>query len=233
MFHELWLGMNRDSSLKEKAIGYLQKWISRKLAAVAPGPVIHTQTQLYLQTLRSCGIKADYLPLFGNIPVIPEAKLDPELAAQLDGAYVALHFGTFSVDTDALENHLNNLKKIAIKEHKPLHFISAGNAGRYAEAAKQAALSVLPDKQVHFLGAMDASGISALMERADIGVTRSGYDFLEKSGAVMSFITHGLSLVSYGLPPDSHLQQALTTKIDAKSVALDSVTNKFLNSLQS
>jgi hypothetical protein len=70
MFHELWIGMVKDSVLKEQLVGRVQRWLIKKLIHTLSPRLIHTQTLLYKSLLEKERCVAELLPLFGNIPLI-------------------------------------------------------------------------------------------------------------------------------------------------------------------
>jgi hypothetical protein len=77
MFHELWVGMSKQSSLKELAWGLAQRHLTKRLIDRIKPVVVHTHTELYKKHIGKFGIKCTLLPLPTNLPV-----LDPERVVQ-------------------------------------------------------------------------------------------------------------------------------------------------------
>ena len=67
MFHELWIGMDKESLVKEVLVGVTQKRIVKSLHKTLRPLSIHTQTQLYIAQLKKIGYDAKFLPLCSNI----------------------------------------------------------------------------------------------------------------------------------------------------------------------
>ena len=74
MLHELWLGIDVESSFKHKCIGKLQQYIIQKIIFKIRPEVINTQNQLYQFILKNNNINSIVLPICSNIPVKPYGK---------------------------------------------------------------------------------------------------------------------------------------------------------------
>src|SRR5690606_39136088 len=69
MFHELWLGLRNNDSIKYLIIGYIQRLLVKTLTNKINIEVVHTHTQLYLRELTKLNLNPIYLPIFSNIPL--------------------------------------------------------------------------------------------------------------------------------------------------------------------
>ena len=69
MFHELWLGIDNESSFRHKCIGKLQQLIVKKIVQNTKPYLMTTQNKLYQFFLQAQNIGADILPICGNIPM--------------------------------------------------------------------------------------------------------------------------------------------------------------------
>lgn len=74
MFHELWLGIDAESSFKHKCIGKVQQIITKKIIQNTKAQSVNTQNKLYQFFLHSHNINAEVLPICGNIPLTAKKK---------------------------------------------------------------------------------------------------------------------------------------------------------------
>lgn len=69
MFHELWMGMEKQDPLKYIIWGNLQRWLIKQLLRELKPKLVTTHTPLYQWHLKNMGYEAAIFPLFSNIPV--------------------------------------------------------------------------------------------------------------------------------------------------------------------
>ncbi|MEO8112604.1 MAG: glycosyltransferase, partial [Ginsengibacter sp.] len=79
MFHELWIGMDIDSSWKNYLSGLVQKHLIQSFISKLRPKVIHTQSILYLTLLTQLGYNVHHLPLFGNIGISDNVQIDKQV----------------------------------------------------------------------------------------------------------------------------------------------------------
>lgn len=197
MFHELWVGMANESSFKLKLWGAIQRQLIRSLAATLNPKVVHTQTQLYKEHLNQLGFKAEYLPLFSNIPVAANKSKTVEDESNWQKTISFVVFGNIHPDApvdqlvkEAASYAEVNKVKIKLqmigrngKEHK-----------RWADAWKAEGL------QVEIYGEQPAERISEILVNASLGITTTAYAVVEKSGAVAAMQAHGLPVLCVAPP---------------------------------
>ena len=187
MFHELWVGMAREESVKLKLWGKLQRYIVRSLIRDLAPQVIHTQTRLYVEQLTKMGYKASYLPICSNIPVSPGFIKADTLAIRLI-VFGSIHSGA-AIDSLAADAAL-----YAQKYRTPVSLVFAGHCG--AEQDKWAAVWQQAGLDIEINGPQPEDGISALLHGATLGVASTAMAVIEKSGAFAAMRAHGLPVIN-------------------------------------
>ena len=76
MFHELWVGMEINTSIKHLLWGKIQRLLIKSLILQLKPKIMHSHTSLYLHHLANLGFESQILPLFGNIPQIDKIKME-------------------------------------------------------------------------------------------------------------------------------------------------------------
>lgn len=193
MFHELWVGMNKEASVKHFFWGCVQRRLIVILIKKLK-PVIHTQSQLYLEQLKQLGFQANYLPLFSNIPLV---KLDlkegqinnnSELVKNVSFVlFAAIHTGA-PVDLFARDIALYSRSK---GQKVSLIIIGRSSSEKERWAAAWEAEGLI----VKIMGEQSVDCISAILSSASAGITTTPFALVEKSGAVAAMQEHGLPVV--------------------------------------
>tara|TARA_R100000027_G_scaffold67357_2_gene65752 strand:- start:6436 stop:7545 length:1110 start_codon:yes stop_codon:yes gene_type:complete len=202
MFHELWIG--RRHSRFGWAIGPVQRNLCLALPKALSSPLVHTHMSGYLEMLTASGLSPQQLPLFGNIPVFKNVEISPPVPGLSKNARVILHFGTFSPPVARLHKRLKELRDEFTPTKTDCHFVSIGSAGPHRTAAKKVAVDLFGAEKVHFIGRNSSEQVSAWMQRATIGISRSHLQIYEKSGSTAAMLEHGLEV---RLMPSDGLQK--------------------------
>lgn len=216
MFHELWIGFGARAPWKERLVGAVQRrCIFGLIRRLRPGAV-HTSNATYAALLKAGGVTAMELPIFGNIPMAPEAEPVPEAlsraGAPLDPAersrwLVGLFFGTLHPEWEP-EPLLGRLLNAAEKSGRRLCLVSAGRMG----ASGEAIWNGMGNGRLLKIrcGELPAGQISALLRAADFGVAVSPWCLMGKSGSAAAMLDHGLPIVftrDEGAPPAEALPE--------------------------
>ena len=185
MFHELWIGMNSKSSLKESAIGKIQQHIIFKLIKNLKSNVITTHSQIYQLQLSRQGVTSEILPLFGNIPILEQllSKKSKILRFVLFGA---IHRGA------DIEGFVKWIKRES-KAYDEIYVEFIGNNGaegyRWGDCLNDSGIKIINH------GFQDTQSISKILLNANIGVTTTPYILTEKSGSVAAMLEHNLPII--------------------------------------
>ncbi|GHS94918.1 hypothetical protein FACS1894207_3850 [Bacteroidia bacterium] len=186
MFHELWIGMDTNSSWILKTNGVLQKYLIIRLVKKLQPIVVNTNTNLYKYQLNKKDIQVSLLPLFGNILVkfIKQKKETSELIFMFFGG---IHFGA---DLEKFSEWLQQIQQNE-KKHITVWFV-----GKNGEDLKNWEKE-LQNKSIDFkvFGIQNEDNISQLMSQSDIGIATTPYWLIEKSGSVAAMQEHGLPVI--------------------------------------
>ena len=234
MFHELWLGIDGESSFKHKCIGKLQQLIVKKIIYKLNSKVNNTQNKLYQFHLQSHTIVAGILPIFGNIPFTALKK--EEIAFTQFVLFGTLHYG--APFKDFIEDLLNPNNKFV----KPLKFVFIGDNG--VELSNFT--SVLKSYTINYevLGIQSETNISQVLFDSDFGISTTPYFQTEKSGVYAAYREHQLNTICVSRKWTPQNGQYIIPKIikyeknnlklipmDIEIVDLSQVAKQFINSI--
>ncbi|MEO6228733.1 MAG: hypothetical protein ABJB11_15660 [Ferruginibacter sp.] len=199
MLHELWVGMDKETSFKFVCWGWLQKQLIRSLLKKLNPTVIHTHTDLYVKMLQTISIKAFYLPLFGNIPVIPEKlKSDKrEVTRNFEKEISFVLFGGIHTGV-ALEGLLSELKLYSEESRQSIILKLVGRNG--GEKARWKNEWEAAGMKVEMLGEQTEAIISEILSSSSFGLSTTPASLIEKSGSVAAMKEHGLNVLCISRP---------------------------------
>ena len=185
MFHELWLGIDKESSFKHKFIGQLQQIIIKKIVHSITPHSINTQNKLYQYYLKSILINAEILPICGNIP-LTGLKKENKIFTQF------VLFGTIHIDAP-FEDFISDLIRISSIFAKPLKFIFVGKNGNEVHNYTK----VLEDNFISYdvLGMQSEKEISEVLVNSDFGISTTPYYQSEKSGVYAAYKEHRIHTI--------------------------------------
>jgi len=202
MFHELWVGMNSESNIKEYLWGALQQRLILSLLKKLKPAAIHTQTKLYQLQLQRLGFKPGLLPLFSNMPVnnnslrkADECSTPSQLRKISLVLFAGIHSGApaqqFAKDVAVHSNQIEEQIKLIIIGRASIE------QKRWADIWQSEGLPV------EVLGELPPESVSAVFSNASAGITTTPFVLAEKSGAVAAMREHGLPVicVSYRWTP--------------------------------
>lgn len=190
MFHELWVGIAAEESLKLRLWGNLQRLLIKRLILTMRPAVLHTQTRLYQALLAKMGFKANYLPLFGNIPVTEVVlESDNDLKKQFDFVvFGAIHNGA------RISEFAHDAAAYAKKNQLNIRLIFVGRCG--PEQDGWVSIWQSEGLGVEIYGDQPVESISRIMQNADFGISATAAAVVEKSGSFTALREHGLPVIS-------------------------------------
>ena len=194
MFHELWVGMDEESTAKFIWWGRVQRQLIKALLRRLQPKVIHTQTPLYHAHLARLGFESELLPLFANIPNL-EAQAQ-EAAPPAEGVGLVA-FGTIHPGAQ-IANLARDAAQYAAQHAVPVSLTLVGRGGE--EQAHWAATWRAAGLPVHVLGEQAPEQISAALRAAALGVTTTPLALIGKSGTAAAMQEHGLPVLSITRP---------------------------------
>ena len=191
MFHELWIGISEDSTLKQRAIGLLQRkciqWMVRRLA---PG-LVWTNTAAYSAMLKQSHIESAPITMFGHVPIETQPGQLPELPD--DGELNVVIFGALHPQWPP-EPLFKYLKQAVERLRRKLRLISIGNIGPGGPLWSTLA-ERYPEVLFLKLGMRPTSELVACFNRCHFGVSTTPFGLIGKSSSVHSMLEHGLPVI--------------------------------------
>lgn len=194
MFHELWVGMTEERSRKEAVWGMMQRELIRDLIKKIKPAMIHTHTHLYKKQLEKFGSRPLLLPLFSNIPVINQEKVDHKIAKTITpaGTVSVVIFG--GIHGGAPVKELASEAAVYGKANGlELELIIVGRNGkeqqRWADEWEKAGLKVI------LMGEQEAAKVSEILTDTPFGIFTTPIALVEKSGSVAAMREHGNHLL--------------------------------------
>jgi hypothetical protein len=196
MFHELWLGGGEPTPLRHKLTGFFQRRGILRLVKCLRPQMVTTSNPVYAAMLRAHGIEAAILPLFGNVPIFQDSKIDIGIGPDNRGEWwIGVFFGGLPAEWQP-EPFFRMLLEAAAKAQKKICLMLLGRAGSAGEALWQKMESTY-GSQIKFvtLGEATAGTISAHLREADFGVAASPWQLIGKSGSAAAMLDHGLPVI--------------------------------------
>ncbi|MRI02112.1 hypothetical protein GH721_16325 [Kriegella sp. EG-1] len=188
MFHEIWLGMNIESSTKHKIIGKIQQGIIKTIFKKLQPKIVHTHSQLYKCLLENIGISASILPLYSNIPV---CELNNE--KNMNDAIQFVVFGGIAPSSN-FEQFAIEVANLSKKQNKNICLTFVGRNGphqkQWVEIWKKLNL------EYNILGELSPKEISYTLKTMNIAITTTPYALIEKSGAAAAMACHNIPVIS-------------------------------------
>jgi hypothetical protein len=186
MFHELWLGIDKESSIKHKIIGQIQQILIKRLIAATEPSIVTTQNKLYQFFLQSHGVKTAVFPICGNIPIANLKEKSSHFTQFV--LFGTIHQGApFKDFIKDLLSYRNTLVK-------PIKFIFIGKNGPEIDYYKH----ILENNNISFevMGLQSENVISQVLSESTYGISTTPYFQTEKSGVYAAYKEHQLNTIS-------------------------------------
>lgn len=209
MLHELWVGIGTDGSPKNAVLGALQRRLLILLLHRLKPRVTHTAIDYYQRILQRYGVRAEVLPLYGNVPVTSEAAgawLDqtiragggPDLSHDRRNYWVFGLFGAISTKWPAC-GLFSRLVDCGTRAGRRVIIVSAGNPGADGALLLERWRREFPGLTFVAIGPRSPRELSQFFNSIDFGVTPHPLYATGKSGTIMAMLEHGLPvIVSWG-----------------------------------
>ncbi|NTS39527.1 glycosyltransferase family 4 protein [Flavisolibacter sp. BT320] len=198
MFHELWLGMEQNTTLKHKLWGAIQLKLVKSIISKLKPQVVHTQAKVYQYRLLKLGLTPKLLPLFPNISVNNNSdKNFVQEHANHEKRLSLIMFGTIHPG-GAVKEFVEDLNRYGQDSGVPIRLTVVGRTGKeernWVEACTATGIEVIVK------GEQPGEVVSDLMQLSDIGITTYPVSLIDKSGTVAAMLAHGLPVVSVSKP---------------------------------
>ncbi|MDB5148343.1 MAG: hypothetical protein JWQ57_2363 [Mucilaginibacter sp.] len=199
MFHEIWQGESKDSTLKDKIIGFFQKRSAIAVVKALKPKCISTTNSYYQKSLSKAGINTNKIPVFSNMPLgdSTRRKIYEQLPAnyRIDNTnYVlACFFGGFH-HHDLLVERIKQLS-VSVNDQldKKLIVTHAGKSpGIKEQFAKLNELTGIP---MHVLGEWAENDIADYLGTCDVSLSNHPKVLFEKSGSIAAALYNGCPVI--------------------------------------
>ena len=241
MFHELWLGIRTNSSIKHKIYGYFQTRIAKNIIDDLAPCSISTSNKLYQLAMERKKIISNILPLFSNIPIL---EMDKDFVNSVfnlikindrnDFTLIGI-FGTLYPHI-SVEQVIHQQYSKYLKENKKLVIIFFGRIGYFTEYER---LKKIFSNQVDFvyLGELSEREVSSMLQILDKVISCTPFEYLGKSGVYAAFKLHNLEVISvpandipeYALEINSH--NCYLENRNPNNWSAEFIARKFINLL--
>ena len=194
MFHELWTGMDKESSKKHYWLGKIHRVLIKSLIRTLKPAVIHTQTHVYLEKIGQLGYKANYLPLFSNIPFFEQ-----DITSKTENKYLSQEKKLIFV----LFGGIHNNAPVAQLASDLVRYEKANKTriiltiiGRSGPMQKQwTTIWASYGLEFVLMGEQSPMVISKILHSASIGISTTPFQLAEKSGSVAAMREHQLPVL--------------------------------------
>ena len=210
MFHELWLGLHRKSSLKEKLIGFFQRLYILRLVRKLNLSVLHTTNDFYQIVLQKKKVFTRVLPLFGNVPVV-DGNADPWLFPLMaerginidpldrDKVLLCIFWGFGTRDLLVIEK-LTEFMNSGVEQVSKKFIMMFIGRFKFGQGPWRAFVNNLNEDTAYLeLGEQPIDKVSELLNSGDIGISVYPVDYLGKSSTAAAMLEHGLPLLAAGV----------------------------------
>ncbi|MBS7566456.1 hypothetical protein KHS38_18775 [Mucilaginibacter sp. Bleaf8] len=206
MFHELWVGMEKNAPFKMKLWGWAQKLLIKQLLIILKPAVIQTQINLYKTQLEILGYTSGLLPLFSNIPVVKHSDNQLQSVTKSTENLIFLIFGNIHYNS-AIQDIADEALEYANQNNFSVELRIIGRTGAEQDVWKNAWSG--RGIKVTILGEQPAHIISEQMQQASIGIATTPSHLIGKSGAVAAMLEHQLPVLNIARPWEPNIEISL------------------------
>jgi glycosyltransferase involved in cell wall biosynthesis len=206
MFHEIWIGISKTSSVKHKIIGSVQRAIAQDITKTLKPSAINTSNILYQSILSSAKIESQIMPLFSNIPksisvvevrdeILQRSSIDIDDVDQF--IFIGI-FGTFYPKAK-INGVLSSIITDPVYNGKKFIFLSFGRVGESGVVQIENLKEVFKDKiKFVVLGEQSPQNISTILQMLNIGISCTPVHHIGKSGVFSAMKLHELKVCMSG-----------------------------------
>jgi len=193
MFHEIWQGESKESSLKDIIIGYLQRKISMSIVSSTNAKWISTTNDYYRNGVLRAGAKNVFkIPVFSNMPLgdlQQTAVLDqlPKEITNNRSEYILATFFGGLLFHQQIFSSLTNLANLIKKQTgKKLVVTHIGRSRGVEEQFQE--LKLKTGIETFVLGEFSEQKVADYLIHVDLGLTNYPKVLFEKSGSVAALL---------------------------------------------
>ena len=206
MLHELWIGESVNSSVKYKALGFIQKFFILNFLRQTRPKIVHTSNNTYISILKHNGVFSKRLKMFGALPITLDnannwlypmlRDLGCEISEQNRDKYLLFGFFGSLYKEWSPEPLFSSLRQIAIQNNIKIVLISIGKLGLSGESVWEAmSKRYINEFTLLKLGTQPDHKISNLFNSLNFGIAASPYHLIGKSSSVAAMLEHQLPVI--------------------------------------
>lgn len=205
MLHELWFNPLVPYGCAESLKRLARFWPLWLLMRLLRPQWVHASAPAYCRAARSVFPRVDPLPIFSNIRPSPTAMIPASIEARLLPKADTLLAVIFGIIHPTIEFHesIAWLERAAARHNKQLQVIAIGDNGYGDSGWHRLCAAMTNQNSTAILGRLPEETISALLARADIGISHTPVALSTKSGTTAAFLEHGLPVLFYETRPES------------------------------
>jgi hypothetical protein len=184
MFHEIWIGILNNASLKDRIFGLLQKKIIFGMISKLKPSLITTHTHLYKYKLSRFTV--NILPLFGNVPLQSiTSACKPNILQVAVFGYIHL--------SSITEEFIKSLAEFRNVTNECVRVVFIGRNGNHLSNWIQR----LTEEEINYFvtGEISSAEISMWLQSCNFAVSTTPMLLIEKSGTVAAFREHQLAVL--------------------------------------
>lgn len=191
MFHELWVGGSSRSSIKERMVGRIQRYVVKRMVSIPRLDAVTTSNAVYQQWLKRIGCRPDWSPVFSNIkdeptdgwsiPCLPENCFKIGMLGSINPGWAPDRFAT------ALSQWLCTTNREAA-----IFGIGRSHA---SEESKNLIQRHFPRLSYVPLGHLPSAHVASVLKQCDAGLLTTPARLWQKSGVVAAFRHFGVPVL--------------------------------------
>lgn len=191
-FHEIWIGDYGNASLKEKAIGAIQKKTILKILVDIDSKRIFTTNSANLFRLKKNNISANLINLCGSIPFNKTPKKYFVNSKNIKLVFFGSIYRSFPFDI-----FFEKIKSISLNTMQNITFVLVGNNRELKAYNYIKKKSSELNFDLESLGRAKTSEISSIFQSCDIGVSTTPLDAMGKSSSTSAMLEHRLPIITF------------------------------------
>ncbi len=229
MYQEIWIGAHREASIKDRLVGWLQKYgLVRFHSALRP-QWVNCWNKVHRECLNAAGIHSDVLPVMSAIPVgVPQTgdqfwkwiQENSKIKRPRRDVWLIGFFGTLHPQWPS-EPLFTKLHAIASSMGKEIVMTALGDLRSGKDLWSELSLENRSRFVMISRGELSSEEVSACIQELDFGIATTPWQILGKSSTAAAFLENGIPTIvnreeSYGFSSEiEDFDHPLAIRMDA------------------
>jgi hypothetical protein len=190
MFHELWVGKNKQLS-KDLIIQKVQIFIICNLLKKLKPQCIHSSLPCFKRDLENFNVRVFPLPIFSNIPVFPITKKIED-----ERIFRVAFFSQMEIHPCIIQYLTELYQQLTLLNTKMIITLIGGLSEKVTAFKRHLQILFPVQAVIQHTGFLQEKELSERLTQQDAGITSIPKHALGKSGSVAAFILHGVPVVA-------------------------------------